>query len=298
MIRRPSVQRSAAPRAFVHLAAAMLVGCGSAGLAKLPSPPPPEDPDMAYPPSCAKGGAARCARACDKGEPAPCLWVAQAWDEPGPRHDPERARKLMTRACEGGFPRACASLGLAIADRERAAVLLQRSCEAGYGRGCVGYVARVVLERAPFDWAAARPWLERGCRADDALACVALGDLLRTGQGVAADPQLARERYHRACELGRSSACEDEAADEPRLHALFNPDPRTDELAGAMVGEAAEVRVRFCVGPGGEVDVRDVDSKAAKLSAVARRVVASWRYAPTGRSAPACTQVVFAVAAE
>ena len=296
MTRRPSVQQMAVPGAFVRLALVIATGCGAA--AKLPTPPPPEDPDMSYPPGCAADGVARCARACDKGEPAACLWVAQAWDEPSPRRDPERAQALMTRACEGELPRACAHLGLVVADRRRAEVLLRRACEAGYGRACVWYVARVVLDAPPFDWGAARPWLARGCEADDALACVVQGDLLRTGQGVAADPQLARESYHRACELGRGSACEDETAAEPGLHALYNPDPRTEDLAGAVVGSEAAVRVRFCVAPEGPVQVRDAESDAPKLAALARRVVATWRYAPTGRPAPACTQVVFAVATE
>jgi hypothetical protein len=273
-------------------------GCGSVGVARLPSPPPPEDPDMSFPPSCASAGVTRCARACDKDDAAACLWVAHAWDEPGPRRNAERAHTLTTRACERDFPRACAELGLAVASRERAKVLLRGACEDGYGRACVGYVARVVLMAPPFDWAAARPWLERGCEADDALACVVLGDLLRTGQGIAEDAQLARERLHRACELGRSSACDEEAAGESRLHALYNPDPRVDEIAGAIEGDAADVRVRFCVGPGGDVVVRQVEAQPAKLAALVRAVVSSWRYAPTGRAEPACNEVVFAIAAQ
>jgi hypothetical protein len=294
---RPSVQRSAVPGAS-SLVGLAVVACGASGVAKLPSPAAPDDPDMTYPPACAGEGLVRCARACDKGDAAACLWVAQAWEEPSPRRDPERARRLMTRACKADDARACAHLGLVTTDRDRAAQLLRAACDDRYGRACVWYVARVVLAKAPFDWTAARPWLDKGCKADDALACVAMGDLLRTGAGTVADPQLARESLHRACELGSSSACDEESAGEPRLHALYNPDPRTDELAGALDGDTAEVRVRYCVGPGGEVTVAEVEPSASEVAALARRVVATWRFTPTGRPGPACSHVVFAIAAE
>ncbi len=252
---------------------------------------------MTYPPRCDAKGMAACETACEADDPAACLWLAHALELDG--RAPARVRKLRERACEGGYARACGHLGLAIAtaDPKRSATLLRGACERGHGRACVWLVARHVLAKTPLDWAAAAPWLERGCAADDALACVAIGDLAHSGRGVPADPQRARESWHRACELGRSSACDEEALGAPRLHALFNPDPPPRELSDRLEADASDVRVRYCVRPDGGVEVRSVEPAASRAGALCRDVVRTWRFLPTGRAAAACTEVVFAIRA-
>lgn len=244
-----------------------------------------------------------CQRACKGEDAASCTWVAHALLVPaGPHHDPGRAHALLARACEDRFFRACADLGLSIADTDpkRSAQLLSRGCEAGYGRACVTYVGRHLLSAPPFDWPAAAPWLQRGCAADDALACVAVGDLLRTGQGLAADPQAARESYHRACELGRKSACDEEAesaSGEPRLHAIYAPDPPIDRLV-ALAEADANVRVRVCVGPSGDVEVGRVGGASGSVATLVRGIVESWRFTPTGATGPRCREIVFGIQVE
>jgi hypothetical protein len=294
---RPSVQPTAGPRAF---ACAAIVASSLACRAPLPSPPAPEDPDLAYPPACAAKGMALCEHACDDDrDPGACLWVAESLALPGPRHDAELARALVTRACGRGFLRACAQLGVALAstDAKQSRAHLERACAGGYGRACVTYAALHVLALSPLDWKAAAPWLERGCKADDALACVAFADLLRAGVGVEADPQRARETHHRACELGRSSACDEEAAGTTKQHAIHAPDPPVDALAPHAKG-VTNVRVDFCVAPDGAVEVRSVAPPQGELAALCRRVVATWRFTPSGRTSPACSEVVFAIAVD
>jgi hypothetical protein len=293
MQRRPSVQHVAGPRAVAFVVLAIAASCAKAP----PRPPPPEDADMTYPPRCDADGMQRCEVACETGEQGACLWVAHGLELAG--RSPGRVRKLMERSCEAGYARACGHLGLALldADPKRSATLLRGACEQGHGRACVWLVARHVLAKTPLDWAAAAPWLERGCAADDALACVGIGDLARTGRGVPADPQRARERRHRACELGRSSACDDEASGEPHLHALFSPDPPLRELSDRLDADATDVRVRYCVQPDGVVRVRKVEPAGSSAGKLCREVVGTWRFLPTGRAAPACTEVVFAIRA-
>lgn len=128
----------------------------------------------------------------------------------GVRRDPERARSLYERACDGGNARACGNLGElvlrdpALGAPERAVSLLRSSCEAGQPRACatLGVAAlegrvRLASPDEP------RLLLARACGRGEPAGCVALGDLsARLGDEARADAL-----YASACARGHEVGC-------------------------------------------------------------------------------------------
>ena len=83
------------------------------------------------------------------------------------------------------------------------------ACSRGEMLGCttLGMLEKQGKEEGKAGLYASRRELERGCEADVAPACDALGSLHARGLGVERDVKRGFELYKKACELGSRLAC-------------------------------------------------------------------------------------------
>ena len=117
--------------------------------------------------------------ACLTGHAPGCLASATWLSEGHPTPYPFLAIDRFTKACVGGEGQACWSAGS----------------------------ARLQVEGALPDLAAAAADFDAGCRLDHAQSCVDLGLMMLAGQGVEQHPSMAYERFQHACDLGDPRGC-------------------------------------------------------------------------------------------
>jgi TPR repeat protein len=122
-----------------------LLSCGSPrpGSGPGPGPAPRQAAAPSAPRSCAP---AECERACEAGGDAKaCTRIAELyWEgQNGHPHDPARAFRFATRACDAGDGFGCSLLGLCYQDGigtewapARAVAAYEKACKAGAGVGC------------------------------------------------------------------------------------------------------------------------------------------------------------------
>lgn len=113
--------------------ASVMLGCGA--------PPVPLPPTTAQ--SCWDGSVKTCSSECDSGTVVSCYHLAAASEVGQEGTDSRGAQALYQKACDGGYPQACARLGLAYKtgdlgtqDLERAKPLLAKGCAAGVTVAC------------------------------------------------------------------------------------------------------------------------------------------------------------------
>lgn len=288
----------------------LLVAClGSLGCERFSSTAPggdarlnaPADADAEYPPTCSELGPATCTGPCSRGEdPAACLHLAEGYLEGvGVSRDPERAMELMRDACNAGFGRACGYLAAAIGQQkpQESRALGQRGCELGYGGACVWFVGEHIAATDPPDWAAAAPWLRRGCEAQHGVACLLWADLQRTGIGATKDLPAAKASYRSACELGLSQACPfvEGTPEGAVVHPVATPDPSVAHASGlrGMKGRY-QPKVSICVQHDGTVQIRSLQGAPGALGDLVRATLERWRFAPSEAAAEqACTTLQF-----
>ncbi|HEX2876924.1 MAG TPA: hypothetical protein VHP33_36980 [Polyangiaceae bacterium] len=139
--------------------------------------------------------------ACDAGDQRGCLALARFWGSGNPK-----ARELLQRVCGYGFVAACVELG-----REEPA-LLRRACQLGTCEEdakldaeltCVAaqQACDQVIERArpPLTAECRFALLHAACDKGDRRSCGEVGELYRTGNGVAKNPELAAKALDVAC---------------------------------------------------------------------------------------------------
>ena len=200
-------------------------------------------------------GREECAPLCDRNEWQACTRLATLyWFPRGMKRDLARAESLYQRACDGGEPLACFSLGrmygdaLPMQDKAgKAPELLRlasegfdRQCQAGQGRPCLDLAAMYQTgrgvernaEKAAALQAKAAPILERDCQAGVARACADLSGLVFAGNGVSKDENRSVNLIERACELGDRRSCMRAAADftTGRPHVTKEPARATKHL--------------------------------------------------------------------
>lgn len=193
-------------------------------------------------------GREECAPLCDRNELQACTRLATLyWFPRVGKRDLSRAESLYQRACDGGDPLACFSLGRMYSDAlpmqdkagkapellRQSAEGFDRQCQAGQARSCLDlaamYQAGRGVERSTEKSAAlhakAAPILERDCQAGVARSCVDLSGLVFAGNGVSKDENRAVNLIERACELGDRRACARSAADfaTGRIHVPKDP---------------------------------------------------------------------------
>lgn len=139
--------------------------------------------------------------ACDAGDQRGCLELATFWGSGNPK-----ARELLQKACSYGFVAACVNLGRQDpAFRRRACQL--GTCEADAGlepeltcvaaqRACDQVMARA---REPLTAQCRLALLRAACDKGDRPSCGQMGELYRTGSGVAKNPPLAAKALDAAC---------------------------------------------------------------------------------------------------
>jgi hypothetical protein len=130
-----------------------------------------------------------CEKACNAKSWQACYMLGE-FNKAGkhmPR-DSARAFSFYSRACDGGFLRACGDVG----------------------------VAYLRNEATPRDMPQVLQALGQGCEAENGGACVALGLLSRHGvQGVPQNLEKALGFFQRACQLGQEVGCKNAAALPP-----------------------------------------------------------------------------------
>lgn len=139
-------------------------------------------------------------KACEGGRIHECnaLGMARLFGTAG-EPDPEAARALFTKACDGGASAACANLADLLAkggaeDRKRAITLYGKACSGTAAWTCkiagLGHVEGVAGEK---DLVQAARAFKRGCDGRDPRSCMLLFSLYQQ------DPARARELFRKAC---------------------------------------------------------------------------------------------------
>lgn len=153
--------------------------------------------------------------ACERKEAKSCSELAGMYmrGTGGVTRDEKSAFAFLQRACDGGSPEGCASLGTmyffgkgTAKDERKALEFDQRACDAGSSAGCAnlsGYYLRGVV--VPRDEKRAVQLAQRSCDADN--RCNNLGSDYLNGTGVKRDAKKAAALYERACKAGFVDGC-------------------------------------------------------------------------------------------
>ncbi len=162
-------------------------------------------------------------------------------------HDEAKGLRLLTDACSGGWVEACRIAGGYVLKQPSSgstmdvATLFRRACRGGEPEGCWSlgtlYSAGIGV---PKNDAQAAEWLALSCAGDAKLGCSAYAKLVDAGRGVPADPARAVALLTGACDGGHSSACADLAADYFTGHAVPNDGAKGMALLerGCKLGDA------------------------------------------------------------
>lgn len=191
-----------------------LCSCGSIG----PSPaaqPPRQRTSLET--ECAPGLILDCETACMNGDHAGCEEAGIGYLEGEViGQDLQRARMLLSRACEQGLRRACGALGKMAQDGQgvekapdEIVRLLSDGCDAGDANACgrLGTL-RMLGTGTQRDVTLGRKLLHSACEQGDALSCLHLGrSLVSTTEPQSADPQQAARLFTRACHGNLGKAC-------------------------------------------------------------------------------------------
>ena len=143
---------------------------------------------------------------CDEGRAAACFGMGRLYEKQGHADD---ALRMYARACDGGSPDACSSVGFSYYtahgvrwDVAAAAKYFVKACELGSSFGCTnaGDVYRYGAG-APLDHKKAFAHYEKACRPGDPTGCAGIGHYLATGEGgTKVDKQRAQQALRSACE--------------------------------------------------------------------------------------------------
>jgi TPR repeat protein len=164
----------------------------------------PAEPVRASEPKPPAKSVAEVEAACPKGlvfAEGKCTTAARA---PAFQCDPENTTECSAQ-CEKGHAGSCGALGaiyLRSRDTAKATPALEKGCKGEDAKACVNL--GIVTENA----AAAVKLFEKGCSSGIALGCEKLGRAYLTGAGgVALDPAKALTLLRQGCEGGQDTAC-------------------------------------------------------------------------------------------
>ncbi len=155
---------------------------------------------------------ADCDAQCNAGSMSSCALLGRSYMMGrGVPRDFARAKRLLTKACDGGSAPGCGRLGeiaLSEHDAPTASRLLVKACRAGWATACasLGHL-RVMANALP-----APELFQRACLGGDAEGCASLGQLQEKGLGVPANPTMAVHDYQLACDGASGMGCANLAA--------------------------------------------------------------------------------------
>jgi TPR repeat protein len=137
--RRSALEEAGEPRSVIGPLLGLLITTGVLGAAGWYGYKTYFEKDV-----CRSGAYETCVAACDGGDGASCLTLAEMVEKgEGVEADPKRAVSLLTRGCESGSADACYraaqafDMGRGVArDRQRAATLYRQGCDAGNEDAC------------------------------------------------------------------------------------------------------------------------------------------------------------------
>ena len=121
-----------------------------------------------------------------------------------------RARAELALDCEVKEAHACVQLARAAdeaKDAKGALEFLDRGCAAGAADACVEAGERWLQPSDARDPAKGLAALQRGCELNSAAACVRLARMHEEGEGIAANAKLAADAREKACSAGDGKSC-------------------------------------------------------------------------------------------
>ena len=153
------------------------------------------------------------AESCNGGIMRACTLLGTQYlnGEGGRSKDAAMAASMYDRACKGGYPFGCTSLGVLTRhgtgvrlDASVSVSLFRRACEAGEPSACsqLGYAFDLGLG-VTTDIAKATSYYREGCEGGDGSGCNNLAMLT-----LRRDPAQAATLFQKACALGNANACD------------------------------------------------------------------------------------------
>jgi TPR repeat protein len=134
----------------------------------------------------------------------------------GVTKDLQRARALLSSACDKNVMRACHNLGVLLyqsANATQAVELFKRACQAGDGAACTALgAAHHTGIGADLHLTKAIEFYGDGCKRGHADGCAALGAMQARGEGMERDPETAAKVLTAACDHGSAHGCQHLAA--------------------------------------------------------------------------------------
>lgn len=187
-------------------------------------------------------------QACRGGDASGCSELAGNLIERQGETAAGRAAEIAKKACDGGFPTACAHLGLLYAtgsgvehDDARATGLYEIACDGGDAAGCYNVGLNYEKQRGvPRNDARSLLGYVHGCEGGFPKACTNLGYLYDRGIGVVANLERSAKLYERAC---AGDAC---TAGDPIGCANFGIFLRDGRGVGKDEARAVEMFEKAC----------------------------------------------------
>jgi TPR repeat protein len=166
-------------------------------------------------------------KACDGGDGEGCQGAARAYKfHLGVTQDDAKAESLfakainlLTKACDGGSAAGCERVGNMYMrgvdvpqDVSKAFTLLVKACNGANAAGCrdLGqlYCSTLIADAGvPRDLGKAFTLFNKACDGGDAQGCFLVSNAYGAGQGVAANPDLARQYLQKGCNMDSTSGC-------------------------------------------------------------------------------------------
>lgn len=146
-------------------------------------------------------------QACQGGDASGCSELAGNLIEGQGESAAGRAAEIAKKACDGGYPAACAHLGLLYSngsgveqDDARATGLYEIACDGGDPAGCYNVGLNYEKQRGvPRNDARSLLGYVKGCEGGYPEACTNLGYIYDRGIGVVANLERAAKLYERSC---------------------------------------------------------------------------------------------------
>ena len=131
--------------------------------------------------------------------------------------DPIKALEHYRKACDLKVALGCGYAGTMVTTGEGTAkdekagyALREKACKLGEGMSCndLGVAWSENKNGATdVDHAKAKKFYAQACKLKDALGCFNLGNIYRTGEGMAADPKQAVVFFQKSCDVGGAKGC-------------------------------------------------------------------------------------------
>lgn len=130
-----------------------------------------------------------------------------------PRVEEQKTYVQIKKECDDKNMKSCAQLGYLYArgklvkkDLNKALKLFTESCDGGYKYGCVNEALALRELDDPKTYKKQKELFEQTC-SFETLSCLGLGAMYYNGKGVKVDKEKTKELYKKACDMGLGRGC-------------------------------------------------------------------------------------------